>query len=179
VLNGILCIFGSKMNYGAVMLQDRALYKASKHGDAVAVRRLLSSGVDPNGSGSPDWLTPLSAAAARGNTTVIRLLLEAGAKPDATAVQLAAFGNHAKALQVLLAAGAPADGRHSPLLNELKWSGFTREQQTRVRQLLRATGARELPEWYLRWKWYILYGWRLDLRRWLYSHGWQPRRHRS
>ena len=158
-------------------MQHTALYKAVKSGDSIEVRRLLSAGVDPNSA--PGLDTPLSAAAARGNTPIITLLLEAGAKPDGYAVQVAAFGNHAKAVQLLLAAGGPTDGPHGPLLNTLKWSAFTREQQARVRHLLREAGARELPDWYLQWRWSILYGWRWRLHRFLYSLGWKPkpRRH--
>jgi ankyrin repeat protein len=62
-------------------VQHTALYKAVKHGEVISVRRLLSVGVDPNElSGGFD--TPLSVAAARGNRPMLRLLLDAGAKPD-------------------------------------------------------------------------------------------------
>lgn len=47
-------------------MQHTALYKAVKRGDSIEVRRLLSAGVDPNSALGFD--TPLSAAAARGNT---------------------------------------------------------------------------------------------------------------
>jgi ankyrin repeat protein len=69
------------------------LIRATKRGDLVEVRRLLSSGADPNESSS-GW-TPIHMAAARGNTPILSLLLSAGAKPDSRAVQIAAFGNHA------------------------------------------------------------------------------------
>ena len=80
-----------------------ALYRVVKRGDSIEVRRLLSAGVDPNGA--PGLATPLSAAAARGNTGIIRMLLDGGAKPDGYAVQVAAFGNHAKAVQLLVGSG--------------------------------------------------------------------------
>ena len=146
------------------------LYKAVRHGDTIQVRRLLSEDCDPNETwGGID--TILSVAAARGNTTVLRLLLEAGAKPTSYAVQAAAFGNHRKAVQLLLAAGAPVDagGGQTPLLNALHWSRLPREQQERLRRLLREAGGRELPDWYLRCRWQLRYGWRWRLRRWLYS----------
>ena len=152
-----------------------SLFKAAKHGDVIEVRRLLEAGADPNeGSG---FYTPLAVAAARGNTPLVSLLLEAGANADWHAVQVAAFGNHAKTVRVLLAAGVDPNGPRgeTPLLNSLHWSGFGREQQRRVRQLLRDAGARELPDWYLRWRWSIRYGWRWRLRRFLYSRGWQPK----
>jgi ankyrin repeat protein len=157
-------------------MQHAELYKAVKHGDAINVRRLLSVGCDPNASwGGLD--TPLSVAAARGYTPILRLLLDAGAKPTWYALQVAAFGNHAKAVRFLLAAGAPVDAGHgqTPLLNALKWSGLSREQLGRVRELLREAGGRELPDWYLRWRWSIRYGWRWRLYRLLYAFGWRPK----
>jgi hypothetical protein len=112
-------------------------------------------------------------AAARGHTPILRLRLEAGAKPTSYAVQAAAFGGHAKAVRLLLAAGAPVDaGRgQTPLLNALHWSGLSREQLEGIRRLVREAGGRELPEWYLRWRWQLRYGWGWRLRRWFYSRG--------
>jgi len=66
------------------MHHPTALYKAVKRGDAIEIRRLLSSGADPNEP--PDLRAPLCVAAARGNTLLIRILLNAGAKPDGYAV---------------------------------------------------------------------------------------------
>lgn len=147
-------------------MQRSPLYKAVKHGDVINVRRLLSVGCDPNETYGGAY-SIVSIAAARGNTHIIQLLLDAGAKPTSVAVQAAAFGNHGRAVRLLLAAGAPADseGGGTPLLNSLTWSGFSREQQRRVRQLLRDAGVRELPEWYLHWRWEIRWGWRWRLRR--------------
>jgi len=135
------------------------LFKAIKHGDVIDVRHLLTSGADPN-EGMPGFWTPINFAAACGDTPIVTLLLEAGAKPTSYAVQTAAFGNHARTVRVLLAAGADVDPPpgQTPLLNALKWSRFTQEQQARVRQLLREAGRRELPEWYLRWRWTVRYG---------------------
>ena len=156
-------------------MSHTALYKAAKRGDAIAVRQLLSGGLNPNARLSRD--SPLVAAAARGNTPILRLLLDAGAKPDWCALQVAAYGNHAEAVQLLLSAGAPVEGRDggTPLLNNLKYSGIPLERQGRVRQLLREA-AKELPEVYLRWRWSILYGWRWRFRCLLYSLGWLPKR---
>jgi ankyrin repeat protein len=141
------------------------LYKAVKRGDVIDVRRLLSVGSDPNETFA--GRSPLSFAAARGNTSILRLLLDAGATPDWHALQVAAFNNHVKAVQLLLAAGAPTDAGkgETPLLNALK-SGSTKSTEhpgrVRVRQLLRT----------------ILYGWRWRFRRLLYSIGWLPKRQR-
>jgi ankyrin repeat protein len=87
-------------------MEHTLLYKAVKHGNTIEVRRLLSEGADPN---EPSGLfgTILSDAAARGHTPILRLLLEAGAKPTSYAVQAAAFGNHVKAVRLLIAAGRP------------------------------------------------------------------------
>jgi ankyrin repeat protein len=154
------------------------LLKAIKRGDITEVRRLLASGVDPDESEAESW-TPLAYAAARGHTPIVMLLLQAGAQPTSFAVQTAAFANHARTVRVLLAAGSPVDPpADMPLLNSLKWSGFTPEQQRRVRQLLRDAGGRELPDWYLRWQWNVRYVWRMRLRRWLWAHGWQQSRRR-
>jgi ankyrin repeat protein len=154
------------------------LFKVIKRGDITEVRRLLASGVDPNESKAEFW-TPLAYAAARGHTPIVMFLLQAGAQPTSFAVQTAAFRNHARTVRVLLAAGAPVDPpADMPLLNSLKWSGLTTEQQRRVRQLLRDAGGRELPDWYLRWQWNVRYGWRMRLRRWLWAHGWQHSRRR-
>ena len=156
-----------------------ALYKTVKRGDAIAVRQLLSAGCDPNETrGGLDTL--LSVAAARGNTPILRLLLDAGATPTWQTLQIAAFGNHAKAVRLLLAVGAPVDagGGRTPLLNALNWSGYSREQLRHVRELLREAGGRELPDWYLRWRWSIKYGWRWRLRRLLYWYGWRPKQRR-
>jgi ankyrin repeat protein len=146
------------------------LFRAAKRGDVIEVRRLLAAGADPNGE--PGFSTALNVAAARGNTPIVALLLEAGAKPDKFTVQVAAFANHAETVRVLLAFGAEAHGAAgAPLLTALNWSAFTRQQQARVRQLLRAAGEREPPLWYLRWRWSIKYGWRWRLRRFLFSIG--------
>src|SRR5262245_16460448 len=109
-----------------------ALIKAVKRGDLLEVKHLLAEGADPNGE-SCRLFRPLAFAAMRGSTPIVRVLLAAGANPTEYEVQNAAFGNHAKTLKVLLTAGAPVDAGHgaTPLLNALKWSGFTADQQTR------------------------------------------------
>ena len=143
-------------------MKNRTLTRAVKRGDAIEVRQLLAEGVDANeGSPSPLWL-----AAARGDTPIVALLLEAGVNPDWYVLEAAAFGNHAKTVQLLLASGVKTDlPDRAPLLNALQYSGFTREQQGRVRQLLRDAGAKELPDSYLRSRWAIRFGWPWRLRR--------------
>jgi hypothetical protein len=152
-------------------MRHSALYRAVKHGNVINVRRLLAAGCDANETFGA--YTILALAAARGNTPIIQLLLNAGAEPTYVVVQAAAFGNHARAVRLLLAAGGPVHSLRgdTPLLNASAWSAFSREQQRRVRRLLREAGARELPAWYLHWRWAIKYGWRWRLRRLLYSVG--------
>ncbi len=137
-------------------------------------RHLLAYGADPN-EGSRDVSIPLWVAAHRGNTPMVTLLLEAGAKATWQTVHAAACANHANTLRVLLAAGAPTDppGATAPLLNGLKYCGFSREQQSKVRQLLHDAGARELPERYIKWRWQVRYGWQWRLRRFAYRIGWR------
>lgn len=149
-------------------MENSALFKAVKRGDAIQVRQLLSEGCDPREAwGGPGTL--LSVAAVRGNTPIMQLLLDAGLRPSSYDVQCAAFGNHVKAVRLLLAADAPVDAGHgqTPTLNALNWSGRSREELKHLRQLLREAGGQELPDWYLRWRWSIRYGWRWRLRRWL------------
>ncbi len=56
--------------------------KAAQQGDLIEVKRLLASGVDPNGRGGV-FGSPLNAAAMRnGNVETIRALLAAGANPN-------------------------------------------------------------------------------------------------
>ena len=156
-------------------MQQTALYRAAKRGDTIGVRRLLSNGSDPNDA--PKGVTALIAAATRGHTPIIRMLLDAGAQPDWYALQVAAFGNHPEAVRLLLSAGAPVDPGDGtmPLLNALKYSGIPPARQDRVRRLLHAAGAREMPQTVLRWRWSIRYGWRWRLRRQLYRFGWRQR----
>lgn len=143
------------------------LFYAVKHGDVIRVRQLLQSGVHPNDAAQfRDGRTPLTVAAARGNTVLLRLLLEYGAKADAQALTAAAFESHAEAVRLLLKAGVPATVQVSgALLDRLRWGARRGKNARVVKQLLREAGAQESPDWYLRWRWYLMYGWRLDIRR--------------
>ncbi|MFJ4770848.1 ankyrin repeat domain-containing protein [Streptomyces uncialis] len=90
------------------------LVEAAMFGETGRVGELLGAGADP---GFPDsqGTTPLYAAAVHGAAPVIRLLLRAGADPDAesgtglsegTALCAAAWWGHAEAVLELLDAGA-------------------------------------------------------------------------
>ena len=148
--------------------ERNSLFHAVKHGDVIRVRQLLQSGVHPEDPAQfRDGRTPLAVAAARGNTVLLRLLLEYGAKADAQALTAAAFKSHPEAVRLLLRAGVPATVQVSgyALLDFLRWGARRGKNARAVKQILREAGARESPDWYLRWRWYLLYGWRLDLRR--------------
>jgi ankyrin repeat protein len=157
--------------------ESSPLFYAVKLGDAIRVRELLQSGVNPNDPAEcRDGRTPLTVAAARGNTLLLRLLLEYGATPDAQALTAAAFANHVDAVRLLLKAGVPATVQVSgyALLDYLRWMPNRGEKWSGVKQLLRDAGAQESPDWQLRWRWYCRYGWRLDLRRlWWRLKSWQ------
>ena len=153
------------------------LFYAVKLGDVIRVRQLLQSGVNPNDPAQcKDGRTPLTVAAARGNTVLLRLLLEYGAKADAQPLIAAAFENHAEAVRLLLKAGVPATVHVSgyALLDHLRWMPDRGKEWSVVKQLLREAGAPESPDWYLRWRWSIRYGWRWRLHRLLYSFGYRP-----
>ena len=78
----------------------------------VEVATLLQTPLNPNGRGADSDTPPVYIAAERGNLTVVRLLLEAGAdvnaaKADgATALMVAAFNGHSEVVRLLLEAGA-------------------------------------------------------------------------
>jgi hypothetical protein len=146
------CTGNRSRHRGSWRMRNTALYKAVQRGDVIEVRRLLLDGADPNQA--PNNNCPLVAAVSRGYTPIIRALLDSGAKPNWLASRVAAFRNHHEAVQLLLAAGAPVDDEDGglPLLNELKYSGIPLERQRHVRQLLRDSGGREVPEFYLRWR---------------------------
>ncbi len=97
------------------------LWSAAGLGDKAGVRQRLDAGTDPiNGSGKA---APLTIAAFRGHADIVRMLLEAGADPDATysievagetieqkggPLWLAANRGHLEIVSALLAGGAKA-----------------------------------------------------------------------
>ena len=149
-----------------------SLFRAVKHGDVLAARQLLRRRDSRDSDGIPDNL--LSVAAWRGDTKMIQLLLEAGAKVDAapvgdwTPVVAAAAANHVAAVRLLLAAGALVDVRPDgyPLLNWLEWAGYRTARQETIVRLLREAGAKSTSRWRLRWAWRLRYLWFRALR-WL------------
>jgi ankyrin repeat protein len=93
------------------------VYQASILGNGLPVLRLLlENGGDPNVA-TLNGLTPLSAAALRGDVEAMRLLVDKGAQVDtkngagATALMAAATNGSADAVQLLIAKGADANVR--------------------------------------------------------------------
>lgn len=93
------------------------VYQASVLGNGYAVLRLLlDNGGDPNVA-TLNGLTPLNAAALRGDVDAMRLLIDQGANIDAmngagaTALMGAALNGSAAAVQLLLEKGADARAR--------------------------------------------------------------------
>ena len=99
-----------------------SLHWAAGDGDLVEVRRLLSSGVDPNKNDNWRGGTALHWAAHSGNATTIRALLEAGANIDqrdysgATPLRSALIWSEGDilALTALLSSGADVEAKLGP-----------------------------------------------------------------
>lgn len=91
----------------------RGLVLAAMLGEEAEVRRLLRAGADAGGPVS-EGTTPLYAASVHGAAAVARMLLEAGAEPDAesghgsegTPLCAAACWGHTETVRVLLEYGA-------------------------------------------------------------------------
>jgi len=104
----------------AVQLEQRDLRDASARGDVEEVRRILAAGAYPGGGEGKDGslrtgLSPLHAAANAGQEEVAKVLLAAGAGPNAkqffykrSPAQVAAAAGCASVLRLLLAHGAAA-----------------------------------------------------------------------
>ena len=93
------------------------LLDAARQGDVPAVRALLEAGADPNVARG-DGLTALHIAAGRGNLDIVRLLMGAEARVDATTrlgaytpLHLASQGGHLAVAEELLDGGADPAAR--------------------------------------------------------------------
>src|SRR5262245_4239925 len=96
-------------------IASRAFAIAVMSGDTDLVREALADGVDVNWPG-PGGLPAAVFATARGDIRMARLLIEAGADPDAvdpttgmTALHLAAAGGHDDLVDLLIQRGADVD----------------------------------------------------------------------
>lgn len=132
-----------------------ALMAAAAAGDMDSVRVLLDHGADINAKPNMNTdgfifgggRTPLMWASFLGNESLIKLLLERGAKigeftPVGGALGQAAWGEQAGAARALLAAGAPVDQRdlianYTPL----HWAASAEHSSPAVAELLLAHGA--------------------------------------
>lgn len=102
-----------------------ALARAIDRGDTHAVQRMIERGAAVNDTGRDDFpgAPPIALAAAKGNTAIVDMLLEAGANPNAcccscvTALHRAIEKGHSATVARLLKGGAdpriPYDGRMS------------------------------------------------------------------
>eukprot|EP01050_Picozoa_sp_SAG11_P035794 SAG11_NODE_13302_length_661_cov_0.891459_1_plen_96_part_10 len=92
-------------------MSGRKLREAAERGDRVAVQELIAKGVNLNEAGSTRW-TALHRASERGRTTVVEILLEAGADHTVatayggdTALHLACDRGHSSTVMKLLENG--------------------------------------------------------------------------
>ena len=86
------------------------LHRIIKHGDTIALRKLLDKGLDPNRSNKDSW-TLLMLAAFEGNTQLGELLISRGADVNkwnffGTALLCAAHKGHLSFVDLLLKNGA-------------------------------------------------------------------------
>lgn len=113
-------------NYGST-----ALNCACRQGHAECVRMLALAGANIEARAEPEQDTPLMNAVALDNGPMVQTLLDIGADIDAvqrqgrTAVQVAAYYGHLKALQALISGGANLDimdhEEYTPLRCAIEW----------------------------------------------------------
>ncbi|CAK9115055.1 unnamed protein product [Durusdinium trenchii] len=90
----------------------QALHLACENNQVIEVTSLLQKPQNPNGTGADIDRPPMFLAAERGHLEVVRLLLEAGADPNAatrcghTVLMFAAQNGHLEVARVLLEVGA-------------------------------------------------------------------------
>lgn len=127
-----------------------ALAIAVRHGDLLAVRALLASGVRP-GRHTQDGPTPLAIALRGGHTAVALELLKAGAdvniteKDGITPLMLAAQRGQSQLIDALLAAGAKVDAIDANARTALWYAAGAGHADT-VSALLRARASVEAAD---------------------------------
>ncbi|MDA1191966.1 MAG: ankyrin repeat domain-containing protein [Candidatus Poribacteria bacterium] len=128
----------------------KAIIRAAGAGDLDAVRELIASQIDLLNARNSDGSTPLHMAVWKGNTEVVRFLLEAGADVNAhnenthwgtTPLHAAAHANRKAIAEMLLDHGAEINARN---LNNGTPLGETRAHNaTSAAKFLRERGATE------------------------------------
>lgn len=73
----------SEASLSGASLSEAPLFEAIAAGDGDRARAALASGASPDDRDDDDW-SPLDRAAGRGDTAMVRLLLDAGADPTST-----------------------------------------------------------------------------------------------
>jgi hypothetical protein len=85
---------------------------AAYYGKEAIAKVLLAKGANPNGSGAPNAVTPLTGAAQSGSLAIVQALLDAGADPnqggagELTPLLAAAYGGRTEIARLLIARGA-------------------------------------------------------------------------
>jgi ankyrin repeat protein len=95
-------------------MKSSPFFQAIEAGDVKRVRELITAGVDLSETDENGCFTALGQAAYLGHTTIVRLLLDAGAAADgesatASALGAAALGGQVEAADILVKRGARLD----------------------------------------------------------------------
>jgi ankyrin repeat protein len=120
------------MNQRKQKKYSRRLFEAVSSGDMTVVKELLRAGADPNRV-DDQGTTPLYEASVNGKAEITRMLLAAGALPDAESSGIGAEGTplcaaacwgHTKTVRQLLAHGADPNLRedHGTGWSPLRWA---------------------------------------------------------
>ncbi|MFI6274874.1 ankyrin repeat domain-containing protein [Streptomyces sp. NPDC050988] len=137
------------MNHRQWKKLSRQLFAAILAGDTARVQAALRAGADPE-QGDSEGTTPLYVASVNGEAEIARLLLTAGAAPDAessglgsdgTPLCAAACWGHAETVRELLAHGADPNLHedHGTGRSPLQWANIG--PHTETAELLRKAGA--------------------------------------
>ena len=112
----ILCLQGAPSSP-----LDARLLAAAEHGNATEARSLLGRGASPNAANTDgNTLTALMLASRGGHSSVVRILLAAGAKVEATAAVAVGASGVNEGLTALMEAAASGDTAAVELLLECK-----------------------------------------------------------
>ena len=148
----------ARLIYGSnfMLTLQEVFHHSSKEGNAKEVRRLLSSGVNPNCAlNDPDdtfsGATALHRAAFKGHNEVVKLLLDGGADPETadsfgnTPLLLATISHEEGVIKLLLDAGVSPDP-DGAILTPLYWAASDGKTEL-VEMLLDAGADPNLTRW--------------------------------